>query len=47
MPYIDWAPFFHVWELRGTYPNRGYPKIFDDATVGAEARKVFEDAQVR
>jgi 5-methyltetrahydrofolate--homocysteine methyltransferase len=45
VPYIDWAPFFHVWELRGTYPNRGYPRIFDDATVGAEARKVFDDAQ--
>jgi 5-methyltetrahydrofolate--homocysteine methyltransferase len=34
-----------VWELRGTYPNRGYPKIFDDASVGAEARKIFDEAQ--
>jgi 5-methyltetrahydrofolate--homocysteine methyltransferase len=29
----------------GKYPNRGYPRIFDDETVGAEAKTVFEDAQ--
>ena len=34
VPYIDWKPFFDVWQLRGKYPNRGYPKIFNDATVG-------------
>lgn len=33
VPYIDWNPFFQTWELRGTYPNRGYPKIFNDAKV--------------
>lgn len=33
--YIDWNPFFQVWQLRGRYPNRGYPKIFNDATVRA------------
>jgi hypothetical protein len=22
-----------VWQLRGRYPNRGYPKIFEDKTV--------------
>lgn len=32
--YIDWKPFFDVWQLRGKYPNRGYPKIFQDKTVG-------------
>ena len=32
--YIDWKPFFDVWQLRGKYPNRGYPKIFKDKTVG-------------
>eukprot|EP01114_Cavostelium_apophysatum_P001273 TRINITY_DN1107_c0_g1_i1.p1 TRINITY_DN1107_c0_g1~~TRINITY_DN1107_c0_g1_i1.p1 ORF type:complete len:1245 (-),score=428.66 TRINITY_DN1107_c0_g1_i1:22-3756(-) len=42
---IDWNPFFSVWELKGKYPNRGYPKIFNDATVGAEAKRVFDDAQ--
>ncbi|KAB7503630.1 Methionine synthase [Armadillidium nasatum] len=45
IPYIDWKPFFDVWQLRGRYPNRGYPKIFKDPTVGEEAKKVFEDAQ--
>jgi 5-methyltetrahydrofolate--homocysteine methyltransferase len=34
IPYIDWNPFFAVWQLRGKYPNRGYPRIFNDATVG-------------
>jgi 5-methyltetrahydrofolate--homocysteine methyltransferase len=38
--YIDWSPFFHVWELRGRYPA-----IFDDPTVGKQARELFEDAQ--
>ncbi|RXM33022.1 Methionine synthase [Acipenser ruthenus] len=43
--YIDWKPFFDVWQLRGKYPNRGYPKIFKDKTVGEEAKNVFKDAQ--
>jgi len=46
LQYIDWSPFFHVWQLRGKYPNRGYPKIFQDETVGEEAKKLFEDAQL-
>ncbi|WP_437187989.1 methionine synthase [Planctomicrobium sp. SH668] len=41
IPYIDWSPFFMTWELRGKYP-----KIFDDAEVGVEAKKLFDDAQV-
>lgn len=41
VPYIDWTPFFHTWELRGTYP-----KIFQDSFVGTEAKKLFDDAQV-
>lgn len=32
--YIDWKPFFDVWQLRGKYPNRGFPKVFNDKTVG-------------
>uniref|UniRef100_A0A8C7JIG9 Methionine synthase n=1 Tax=Oncorhynchus kisutch TaxID=8019 RepID=A0A8C7JIG9_ONCKI len=35
--YIDWKPFFDVWQLRGKYPNRGYPKIFKDKTVGTRS----------
>uniref|UniRef100_A0A669CE51 Methionine synthase n=1 Tax=Oreochromis niloticus TaxID=8128 RepID=A0A669CE51_ORENI len=45
LDFIDWKPFFDVWQLRGKYPNRGYPKIFNDKTVGSEARKLFDDAQ--
>ena len=40
VPYIDWSPFFHTWELRGRYPA-----IFDDPTVGKHARELFDDAQ--
>jgi 5-methyltetrahydrofolate--homocysteine methyltransferase len=40
VPYIDWSPFFHTWELRGRYPS-----IFNDATVGPKAKELFEDAQ--
>lgn len=40
VPYIDWTPFFHAWELKGRYPN-----ILSDATKGEEASKVFADAQ--
>jgi 5-methyltetrahydrofolate--homocysteine methyltransferase len=42
--YIDWNPFFQVWQLRGRYPNRGFPKIFNDDAVGAEAKKLHEEA---
>ena len=44
-PIFQQNPFFQTWELRGRYPNRGYPRIFEDETVGAEAKKVFDDAQ--
>ncbi|KAK1793841.1 hypothetical protein P4O66_001567 [Electrophorus voltai] len=44
--FIDWKPFFDVWQLRGKYPNRGYPKIFNDKAVGVEAKRVYDDAQV-
>lgn len=42
--YIDWTYFFAVWAIRGTYPNRNYPKIFNDEKVGEEAKKLFSDA---
>lgn len=44
LDYIDWNPFFQTWELRGKYPNRGYPKIFNDSDVGEEAKKLHNDA---
>ena len=40
VPFIDWTPFFHTWELRGRYPS-----IFDDATVGAKAKELYDDAR--
>ncbi|MGD0260858.1 MAG: methionine synthase [Verrucomicrobiota bacterium] len=36
VPFIDWSPFFHTWELRGRYPA-----ILEKP----EARKLFDDAQ--
>jgi len=45
IPYIDWKPFFDVWQLRGKYPNRGFPRIFNDPDVGGEAKELFEKAQ--
>lgn len=41
VPYIDWTPFFHTWELRGSFP-----KIFDDSYVGDVAKKLYADAQI-
>jgi len=35
-----------TWQLRGRYPNRGYPKIFNDENVGSEAKKLFEEAKL-
>ena len=28
------------------YPNRGFPKIFNDKTVGEEAKKLYDEARV-
>lgn len=39
IPYIDWSPFFHAWELRGRYPA-----IFSNEKYGEQARKLYEDA---
>jgi len=39
VPLIDWTPFFHAWELRGTYP-----RILDDDQVGPQARELLDDA---
>jgi 5-methyltetrahydrofolate--homocysteine methyltransferase len=36
VPYIDWSPFFHTWELRGRYPA---------ILERPEARKLFDDGQ--
>jgi 5-methyltetrahydrofolate--homocysteine methyltransferase len=38
--FIDWTPFFQTWDLAGKFPA-----ILDDEVVGAEARRVYQDAQ--
>ena len=40
VPYIDWSPFFHAWELKGTYP-----KILDDPRWGARAVELLADGK--
>ena len=40
VPYIDWTPFFHAWELRGIYP-----RILEQEGVGPKAKELFDDAQ--
>ncbi|KYG83003.1 methionine synthase [Roseivirga seohaensis] len=37
--YIDWTPFFQTWMLKGKYP-----RIFENETIGKEAKKLFDDA---
>ena len=39
-PFIDWNFFFPAWGLKGHYPE-----ILDHSEKGAEARKLFDDAQ--
>ncbi|MFV0679864.1 methionine synthase [Ottowia sp.] len=40
LPFMDWTPFFQTWDLHGKYPA-----ILKDEVVGAEAQRVFDDAQ--
>lgn len=40
VPYIDWGPFFHTWQMRGSYP-----KLLNDPVQGIEARKLFDEAR--
>merc|ERR1719387_1662723 len=42
--YIDWGPFFSLYNLRGKYPNKGYPKIFNDETCGEMAKQMYDEA---
>jgi 5-methyltetrahydrofolate--homocysteine methyltransferase len=38
--YIDWSPFFIAWEMGGRFPD-----LLEDAVIGAEATRLYEDAQ--
>jgi 5-methyltetrahydrofolate--homocysteine methyltransferase len=40
VPFIDWSPFFHTWELRGRYPA-----ILKHEKHGAQAAELFQDGQ--
>ncbi|NOZ11940.1 MAG: methionine synthase [Gammaproteobacteria bacterium] len=40
VPFIDWTPFFHAWEMKSSYP-----KILKDPVKGEEATRLFKDAQ--
>jgi 5-methyltetrahydrofolate--homocysteine methyltransferase len=40
VPFIDWTPFFHAWELKGAYP-----RILEDKTVGSRAKELLDDAR--
>lgn len=39
VPFIDWTPFFHTWELRGRYPQ-----ILEDPEIGERAKELLDDA---
>ena len=38
--YIDWTPFFSTWQLRAKFP-----RVLEHDEFGAEARKLYADAQ--
>lgn len=40
VPFIDWTPFFHSWQLFGKYPA-----LLKDDVVGEQAQQLFDDAQ--
>ena len=41
IPFIDWTPFFHTWELAGRYPA-----ILKDEIIGESATQLFNDAHI-
>jgi 5-methyltetrahydrofolate--homocysteine methyltransferase len=40
VPFIDWSPFFHAWEIRGRYPE-----ILSDPEKGERCRELKADAE--
>jgi 5-methyltetrahydrofolate--homocysteine methyltransferase len=40
LPFIDWSPFFHAWEMRGRYPD-----LLNDPIRGEAARELLSNAQ--
>src|SRR5262249_53362985 len=39
VPFIDWSPLFHAWQLKGVYPH-----IFEHKVFGPRAIELFTDA---
>ena len=42
LPYLDWTPFFHAWQFRGSYPA-----LLDRPDSGPAARELLESARTR
>lgn len=40
VPFIDWSPFFHTWEMRGRYPD-----LLQDPVRGPAARELLANAR--
>jgi len=40
VPYIDWSPFFHAWDLKGKFPL-----ILQDPELGPTARDLYDNAR--
>jgi 5-methyltetrahydrofolate--homocysteine methyltransferase len=40
VPYIDWTPFFHAWQMRGSYP-----RILEHPEQGAVARDLYDSGR--
>ncbi len=40
IPFIDWTPFFFIWQLKGRFPQ-----ILENERYGEQAKKLFDDAQ--
>jgi 5-methyltetrahydrofolate--homocysteine methyltransferase len=41
IPFINWSAFFYAWGLKGRYPD-----IFQHPQMGAEAKTLYDDAQL-
>ncbi|MBF0612722.1 MAG: methionine synthase [Magnetococcales bacterium] len=40
VPYIDWTPFFHSWQMHGTYPD-----LLSHPESGNQAKQLLDDAK--
>src|SRR5690606_32102242 len=41
LDFMDWSPFFRIWELHGKFPQ-----ILTDEVVGEQATELFKEAKV-